>query len=57
MNYSIIYSPEALDDLRDIYSYIAFSLKAPDTAKNQTDRIRNAIKNLDFSPGMRDTDS
>ena len=50
MNYSIIYSPESLDDLRSIYSYIAFSLKAPDTAKNQIDRIRDAIKNLNFSP-------
>ena len=50
MNYSIIYSPESLNDLRRIYSYIAFSLKAPDTAKSQIDRIRNAIKKLDFSP-------
>ena len=41
MNYSIIYSPESLDDLRSIYSYIAFSLKSPDTAKNQIDRIRD----------------
>jgi len=24
--YSIIYSPEALDDLKEIYAYIAFTL-------------------------------
>lgn len=30
--YSVVYSPEAKDDLREIYSYIAFELEAPDTA-------------------------
>ena len=31
--YTVIYSPEAMDDLRSIYSYIAFKLKEPDIAK------------------------
>ena len=48
--YTVIYSPEALDDIRKIYSYIAFELKAPGTAKNQTDRIRKFIRSLDFMP-------
>ena len=43
--------PEALDALRKRYSYIAFKLKAPDTAKNQAKRIREEIRSLDFMPG------
>ena len=39
-NYQIIYSPEALDDIRKIYSYIAYELQVPDTALNQVNRIR-----------------
>ena len=27
--YFVIYSPEAKDDLREIYSYIAYNLQAP----------------------------
>ena len=27
--YFVIYSPEAKDDLREIYSYIAYDLQAP----------------------------
>ena len=30
MTYEIIYSPEALDDLRSIYKYIAFVKLAPE---------------------------
>lgn len=32
------------------YSYIAFDLKVPDTAKKQIDRIRKEISSLDFMP-------
>ena len=32
MNYEIIYSPEALDDLRSIYMYIAYELLAGETS-------------------------
>lgn len=48
--YQVMYSPEALDDLRKIYSYIAYELQAPDTALNQVNRIREKIRNLDFMP-------
>lgn len=49
-NYSIIYSPKAKDDLRNIYSYIAFDLQVSDTAKNQVNHIRKEIRSLDFMP-------
>lgn len=49
-SYKVIYSPEALDDIRNIYSYIAFDLKVPDTAQVQVDRIRKEIRSLDFMP-------
>lgn len=48
--YSVIYSPEAVDDLREIYLYIAFTLKVPDTAEKQVNRIRKEIRSLDFMP-------
>ena len=48
--YSVIYSPEAKDDLREIYSYIAYDLQAPETAEGQVDRIRKEIRSLDFMP-------
>ena len=48
--YSVIYSPEAKDDLREIYSYIAYDLHAPETAEGQVNRIRKEIRSLDFMP-------
>lgn len=48
--YKILYSPEALDDIRKIYSYIAFELQVPETALNQVNRIRKQIRSLDFMP-------
>jgi toxin ParE1/3/4 len=48
--YKVIYSPEALDDMRKIYSYIAFELQVPDTALNQVNCIRKEIRSLDFMP-------
>ncbi|WP_330588312.1 type II toxin-antitoxin system RelE/ParE family toxin [Emergencia sp. 1XD21-10] len=35
--YKVIYSPQAADDLKDIYSYIAFELLVPDTAKKSSE--------------------
>ena len=49
-SYTVIYSPEAVDDLRDIYSYIAFELLVPSTAEGQVNRIRKIIRSLDFMP-------
>ena len=48
--YSVRYSALAKTDLKDIYSYIAFELKARATARAQTDRIRQEIKALDTLP-------
>ena len=48
--YSIEYSAEAKKDLKEIYSYIAFTLLASTNAKNQVNRIRNTICSLDFMP-------
>lgn len=47
----MIYSPEARNDLRAIYSYIRNVLKEPETAKEQSVRIREQIKTLDTFPG------
>ena len=49
-SYKVIYSPEALDDIRKIYSHIAFELQVPDIAKKQVDRIRKEIRSLDLMP-------
>ncbi|MBO4902015.1 MAG: type II toxin-antitoxin system RelE/ParE family toxin [Lachnospiraceae bacterium] len=48
--YSICYSDEAMDDLRNIYIYIAYDLQSRDNAEGQVNRIRTAIKNLDRFP-------
>ena len=40
--YTVRYAPQALDDLRDLYSYVAFSLKEPATAQKLVNRIRKA---------------
>lgn len=49
-SYSISYSPEAMDDLREIYSYIAFTLLVPETAEKQVNRIRKKVRSLNFMP-------
>lgn len=48
--YTVIYSPKALEDLRHIYIYIAFSLKESGIAKKLTDRIKKEIHSLNFMP-------
>lgn len=48
--YKVIYTPKAKEDLKAIYSYIAFTLKEREIAKKQVDRIRNSICDLDTSP-------
>lgn len=49
--YTVCYAPQALDDLRDLYSYVAFSLKEPATAQKLVNRIRKAARSLDALPG------
>ena len=48
--YSVIYSPEAKNDIKDIYSYIAFELLVPGIAESQVNRIRKTIRSLDLMP-------
>ena len=48
--YSVSYSPEAKNDIKEIYSYIAFELLVPSPAEGQVNRIRNAIRSLSFMP-------
>lgn len=48
--YKVRYSPEALEDLKGIYSYIYYDLSSPVSARNQIDRIRKSIRNLDTFP-------
>ena len=46
----IIYSPKALEDLIDIYSYIPYSLYEPNLAEVFLNRIRDNIRKLDQMP-------
>ncbi len=46
----LVYTEQAEQDVRSIYEYIAFTLLAPETAKNQTVRIMDAIANLNHMP-------
>ncbi len=50
VTYKVVYTREAELDLISIYRYIAINLAAAETAKNQADRIINAIKGLDETP-------
>ena len=49
-SYEVGYSVDALDDLREIYSYIANELLVPETATAQLSRIRKEVRSLDFMP-------
>ncbi len=49
-DYKVGYSVDALDDLREIYTYIANELLVPETAAAQVGRIRKEIRSLDFMP-------
>lgn len=50
MIFSVVYSSEARQDLRDIYEYIAYELLEPDTASGQTNRIMKAARSLEQMP-------
>ena len=49
-NYKVSYSGDALNDLREIYTYIANELLVPETAAAQVGRIRKEVRSLDFMP-------
>lgn len=44
--YKVIYSPQALEDLTEIYEYIYFTLQAHIVAYKQSYRIRKMISSL-----------
>lgn len=48
--YKVRLLPKALRDLDSIYAYIAIEKQSPANAKGQTDRIKNAVLNLDTFP-------
>ena len=48
--YKIFMTNEALSDMEQIYSYIAYNLLSPDTAMKQYNRIADAIFRWIFFP-------
>lgn len=42
--FHVSYAPAALNDLKTVFSYIAYNLKARQAAVSQTNRIRNQIR-------------
>ena len=46
----VVYTFRARQDLRDIYDYIAFTILAPDAARNTTERILEAVRGLQSMP-------
>lgn len=50
MNWDIVYTAQARQDLRDIYEYIALELLAPETATGQTQRIMKTIRSIGEMP-------
>lgn len=49
-HYAVTYSTMALEDLRDIYEYIRYTLIAPIAAEHQILRIRKVIASLNIFP-------
>ena len=50
MSWDIEYSEKSIQDILDIYEYIAFELSEPVTAERMIGRIRAAIRSLDEMP-------
>lgn len=48
--YSVVYSPESIEDLRAILEYITNVLSAPQAAQQQVMRIQEAIRSLSTMP-------
>lgn len=48
--YKVGYSIDALNDLREIYTYVANELFVPEIAAAQLGRIRKEVRSLDFMP-------
>lgn len=52
-HYTVTYSTMALEDLREIYEYVRYTLIAPIAAEHQILRIRKMIASLDMFPMRR----
>lgn len=50
MEYRVLYTPDALEDLRTIYTYIAYDLSNQIAAGAQETRIRKEIRDLSYFP-------
>lgn len=50
MRWTVTYSAQARQDLRDIYEYIAYKLLAPGTASGLTGKIMKEIRTLEEMP-------
>ena len=48
--FQVLYAKAAQEDIKQIYRYIAFSLREPETAKQQIRRIRSGIRSLQNFP-------
>lgn len=48
--YEIVFSPESVQDLRDISGYITSALHSPQSAKRTIAKIRDAIRALAYMP-------
>lgn len=50
MTYSVVLGEHADVDLREIFDYIAFTLRSADHAFGQLDRLEDAISKLNHNP-------
>lgn len=50
MSYEVVLTPNAKQDLRDIYRYIAVDLQSEQNANGQLDRLEENILKLDEMP-------
>ena len=48
--YEVMLYPKAIQDIEDIYEYIANEKLAPENAKGQTDRIWDKLQTLENNP-------
>ena len=48
--YKVLLTPEFQQEIRDIHSYIAYTLLVPETAAKQVVRIMDIVKSLDEMP-------
>ena len=50
IKYEVMLYPQAYRDIEEIYKYLALAKMEPSAAKNQTDRIWDAIEALETMP-------